>query len=61
MDNIYRELSKEEENKFRHWARTNYHYGDQVNELWHPVIKDECEQMNQEWRDEITVALMDEH
>ena len=45
---IFRELTPEEEIKFRQWARNNYHPREEINELWHPVVRAECERINEE-------------
>ena len=46
---MFRELSPEEEKEFRQWARDNFTpLRDEINEVWHPVVKDECEIMNRE-------------
>jgi hypothetical protein len=42
MNMMYRDLTKDEEQEFRVWARQNFKAGDHVNELWHPIVKDEC-------------------
>jgi hypothetical protein len=38
---IFRELSPEEEVKFRQWAQKNFDPERKVEEVWHPVIRDE--------------------
>lgn len=43
---IWRDLPPEEESEFRKWTRENYHKGDVINELWHPVVRDECNKIN---------------
>lgn len=40
-DNMFRELTPDEENEFRQWARDNYDPDTKVNPLWHPVVRDE--------------------
>ena len=37
-----RNLSEEEAEGFREWARENYAVGDHIPSTWHPVIVDEC-------------------
>lgn len=49
---LWRELSLEEEADFRAWARTNWTLGDEINELWHPVVRDEIAKMAHEDHDE---------
>ena len=45
---IYRQLPEDEVEEFRLWARQNYVCGDKIEELWHPVVRAECEHMNVE-------------
>jgi pyruvate/2-oxoacid:ferredoxin oxidoreductase beta subunit len=45
---IFKDLSKEEETEFKQWARDNYKPHTNINELWHPIIKAECEKINLE-------------
>lgn len=40
-DTFFRTLTADEEQTFRQWARDNWSPGDEVNELWHPVVRDE--------------------
>ena len=47
-DSMFIDLSPSAVEAFRAWARTNYTPGDEVNELWHPVARDECARMNTE-------------
>lgn len=44
----FRKLTDEETAEFRQWARDNYQPGDPINEVWHPVVREECERMNNE-------------
>jgi hypothetical protein len=46
----FRKLNKKEELQFRLWARENYQPFTQIDELWHPVVREECLQMNVEQR-----------
>ena len=45
---MFRDLDKDEEIKFRQWARDNYKVGDPIEWFWHPVIQNECEKINNE-------------
>lgn len=45
---LFRELSTEEEAEFRTYARANYVVGTPLNELHHPVVRDEQRKMNAE-------------
>lgn len=40
-DSFFRTLTPAEEEEFRQWARDNWKPGDEVNGLWHPVVRDE--------------------
>lgn len=42
---IFRELNDQEELEFRQWARDNWKLGDEINELWHPIVIDEIKRM----------------
>ena len=46
---LFKELTTNEEAKFRAWARKNYVVFKPINGLWHPTIQDECRKMNQEY------------
>jgi len=45
---LFRDLSKEEEKEFRQWARDNYVPFSDINKAYHPIVQDECEQINKE-------------
>lgn len=45
---LFEDLSTEDEASFRKHARENYVVGEQINELYHPVWKDEARKMNEE-------------
>jgi hypothetical protein len=45
-DFLFRHLTNEEEVKFRQWARENYVKYSEINPIWHPVVRDECEKIN---------------
>jgi hypothetical protein len=45
---MYRELSDEAKARFREWARNNHKAGDEINSLWHPIVKDECRLIDKE-------------
>jgi len=47
-DDLFKGLSKEDEELFRQWARDNYNAGGEVSGLWHPVIRDECRRIDEE-------------
>jgi len=43
----FRELNEEEVKDFRQWARDNYVPYSEINSVWHPIVRDECEIINQ--------------
>lgn len=45
---LFRTLKPEEILGFQKWARDNYIPGTEVNPIWHPATKIECEIMNLE-------------
>jgi hypothetical protein len=46
--NLFKELTAEEESEFRQWARNNYVCFSDIPSIWHPVVQDECKEMNNE-------------
>jgi hypothetical protein len=47
-DKFFRVLKPSEEVSFREWARDNYVPLSPIKKTWHPVVKMECELINQE-------------
>ena len=45
---IYKQLSPEDESRFRSWARKNYTPFTNITGSWHPVTQLECVLMNHE-------------
>jgi len=45
----YKEMTPEEEKKARAWARANHKAGTSTCESWHPITRDECAKMNNEY------------
>lgn len=45
-DWVFDKLSPEREKIFRQWARDNYIPHSVISEAWHPVVRDECQKMN---------------
>lgn len=45
---MFRILNEKEKADFRLWARRNYAVGDEISELWHPVVRKECRRMCEE-------------
>lgn len=52
----FRPLNEREKTKFRRWARENYSPADEISELWHPVVRDECRRMREEIQTAAAVA-----
>jgi hypothetical protein len=49
-NNFFRDLTPEEEADFRAWANKNYTPGTTIQEVWHPVVREVCHQMNRSAR-----------
>jgi uncharacterized protein YukE len=47
-DSFFRQLSADEEQLFRRWARQNWKPGQEINPVWHPVIRDEITKIQEE-------------
>jgi hypothetical protein len=45
--NLFRELSPDEQQSFRQWARENYTPFEPISGVWHPIVQDECRIINQ--------------
>lgn len=45
---IWRTLSDEEKLDFKNWARSQFKSGDTINPTWHPVVQQECQEINME-------------
>ena len=48
LNPMFRSLSAEQVVEFRQYARDTYTPFEKINELWHPVCRDECEIINEE-------------
>lgn len=48
-DSFFKRLSDAEEKSYRQWARENYVPGEVIDSVWHPVVRDECRRINDEW------------
>lgn len=51
--NMFRNLDEHEVFEFKKWARENYKPGEDISSLWHPVVQEECKQMNNEVKEEM--------
>lgn len=47
-NSLFRDLTADEVQEFRQHARENYVVGTPINDLWHPVYREECQKMNEE-------------
>tara|TARA_R110002124_G_scaffold212856_8_gene378981 strand:- start:812 stop:985 length:174 start_codon:yes stop_codon:yes gene_type:complete len=45
---IFRELNEEETQEFKKWARDNYIPMSEISKTWHPVVRNECLEINAE-------------
>lgn len=45
---LFKKLRDDELVKYVKWARDNYTPGQEVDPLWHPAVRVECERMNLE-------------
>lgn len=50
-EGTFRDLDEEEEFEFREWAKLNFNpISDVINEVWHPVVVDECEKILKKYK-----------
>ena len=42
----FKELNSDEIKAYKKWARENYEPFSKISEIWHPVIQNECLQIN---------------
>lgn len=54
---MFRDLAEAEVKEFQQWARDNYAPHSKVNEVWHPVVRAECEKINAEEDQKVRDAL----
>tara|TARA_R110000751_G_scaffold88641_2_gene175049 strand:- start:235 stop:420 length:186 start_codon:yes stop_codon:yes gene_type:complete len=47
-DWLFRGLDAEEIEKFQRWAWDNYKPGEAIVSYWHPVVRRECERINED-------------
>ena len=45
---LFKDLTAQEESEFRQWARDNYVCFSDISGIWHPVVQEECNNMNDE-------------
>lgn len=46
---LFRDLTPEEEVEFRQWARDNFKGTDTMSSVWHPIVRDECNKIIDEY------------
>ena len=51
-DGFFRYLNEEETEEFKQWARDNHKPGDEVKSVWHPVLRKECQRIDEESENE---------
>ena len=51
INNMYKDLSDEAISRFREWARNNHKPGDGISSALHPIVRDECRLINEEFVD----------
>jgi hypothetical protein len=49
INNMYKDLSDEAKARFREWARNNHKPGDDISSALHPIVRDECRLMDEEF------------
>lgn len=49
---MFKKLSNIEIDLYREWARQNYVPHDNINTCWHPVVQEECININKEQNEE---------
>lgn len=50
---LFKKLSPEEATEYKQWAHENYTIGQPINGNWHPVVRNECMAMNQQFKDQM--------
>ena len=48
QDSMFRDLNEQEIAEFKQWARENHKPFATVSELWHPIVRLECNLMDDE-------------
>lgn len=46
---IFKDLTDEQEKEFREWARNKYVPLHPINLMWHPVVRNECMKINEDY------------
>ncbi len=50
---IFRKLTEGETKEFKQWARENYKPFTEIKGIWHPIVQEECVQINKEKSKEV--------
>ena len=50
---LHRDLDDNEEQEFRQWARDNFNVLDKIECSWHPIIKQECQIMIEQYQNSL--------
>ena len=50
---LHRDLDDNEEQEFRQWARDHFDVLDNIKAFWHPVIKQECQIMIEQYQNSL--------
>ena len=50
---LHRDLDDNEEQEFRKWARDNFNVMNKIETNWHPVIKQECQIMIEQYQNSL--------
>jgi hypothetical protein len=43
---LFKDLTRGEEQAFRLWAQENYQPFEPISTLWHPIVQEECTRIN---------------
>ena len=54
---MFKQLNASEELSFRNWARENFSLTQEVNPMWHPVVRDEWAKLREQALNGIQNAL----
>jgi hypothetical protein len=46
-EDTFSELKDKEIQEFKDWAKNNFTAGEAISELWHPVVRKECKDINE--------------
>jgi hypothetical protein len=45
-DSFFKDLDDADVKVYRQWARENFKAGGEIRDIWHPVVRDECKNIN---------------